>query len=270
MKIGSTIGRVSSNAANGIVDVVSGKKPIPNLDSPRAYRGIFVIGVLAFLASGWIIYRSVFGATAFRPANTNTTNTNTVAALTAEMKKLQTQDTDGDSLTDYDELYNFHTSPYLKDSDGDRIADNVEIQKNTDPNCPSGKTCEGFRPLTSITDAKGDLTPEFLRQALAAAGVPQATLDAADDTTLLKIYKQAIANSTTNSNTSSANRNVNISANANVSDTTTALTTLQNLSSEEIRQLLIENGVDATSLQGVDDATLRQIFIQAIQTTSNQ
>src|SRR2546427_13169559 len=48
-----------------------------------------------------------------------------------QMKKM---DTDHDGLSDYDELYVYHTSPYLEDSDSDGVADGVEVSRGTDPN----------------------------------------------------------------------------------------------------------------------------------------
>ena len=60
---------------------------------------------------------------------------------TATDVELKNKDTDGDSLSDWDELNNYKTSPYLEDSDSDGIKDAVEIQAGTDPNCPEGKNC---------------------------------------------------------------------------------------------------------------------------------
>ncbi len=42
-------------------------------------------------------------------------------------------DTDGDGLTDGDEVNLYHTSPLLADTDGDRIPDGVEVRTGTDP-----------------------------------------------------------------------------------------------------------------------------------------
>ena len=55
--------------------------------------------------------------------------------------KLQMEDTDHDGLSDYDELRNYGTSPYLPDTDSDTVKDKDEIDRGTDPNCPEGKVC---------------------------------------------------------------------------------------------------------------------------------
>ncbi len=45
-------------------------------------------------------------------------------------------DTDGDGISDGDEVKKYHTNPLLKDSDGDGVPDNVEIASGSDPNDP--------------------------------------------------------------------------------------------------------------------------------------
>ena len=54
---------------------------------------------------------------------------------------LKTKDTDGDGLSDWDELYFYKTSPYLEDSDSDGFSDKEEIDSDNDPNCPIGRDC---------------------------------------------------------------------------------------------------------------------------------
>jgi hypothetical protein len=44
------------------------------------------------------------------------------------------RDTDGDGLSDYDEVHNRHTNPLLADSDGDGYSDLVEVALGTDAN----------------------------------------------------------------------------------------------------------------------------------------
>ncbi len=56
-------------------------------------------------------------------------------AIEAEEQK--TKDTDGDGITDYDELYVYRTSPYLSDTDGDGFLDNEELASGNDPTISS-------------------------------------------------------------------------------------------------------------------------------------
>ncbi len=69
---------------------------------------------------------------------------NKVAADNANQAPLATsdnKDTDGDGLTDVQELTVYLTSPFLVDTDGDGISDQQEIKNSTNPNCPEGKQC---------------------------------------------------------------------------------------------------------------------------------
>ncbi len=60
-----------------------------------------------------------------------------------EIARQKAADTDNDGLTDYDELYVYKTSPYLSDSDSDGFDDKTEIFSSNNPNCPEGKDCAG-------------------------------------------------------------------------------------------------------------------------------
>jgi hypothetical protein len=51
------------------------------------------------------------------------------------------QDTDGDGLTNSQELTIYKTSPFLADTDGDGFSDGAEVKAGTNPNCPEGKQC---------------------------------------------------------------------------------------------------------------------------------
>lgn len=285
MSLGSIFRNLGRHTTDGIVGVTSGTTPVGALDSPRAFRLVAFFGVVAIILSGWLIYRNVFRITAL-PTVTNSSNLNIVAVATAKLEILKNKDTDTDGISDYDELYNTRTSPYLKDSDGDGFLDGTEVQSGNDPNCPQGAVCEGYRLLTSIVDASGNLTPEFLRKSLLSAGVPQAALDKTDDASLLKIYQEIVASqpvsntntvNTNSSNTGATNQGLASSLNVNgvgsIADPTNTSTTatsgltlaqLQNLDAAEIRQLLVDNGIDQATLSAVDDATLKQIYLESL------
>jgi hypothetical protein len=125
-------------------------------------------------------------------------------------------DTDGDGLSDWDELNRFGTSPYLKDSDADGYPDKVEIDTNNDPNCPRGQQCRigsTSSPPASAGGAFSDLAPtpppgsaattppdlanlapQQLRDLLLQTGeVTKAQLDQVDDATLMQMYLETLS-----------------------------------------------------------------------------
>lgn len=141
-----------------------------------------------------------------------------------DIAALKTKDTDGDGLSDYDELYVYKTSPYLTDTDSDGIPDNKEIQTGTDPNCPEGKTCDGSTqdlsntntdvPVFNAAPPPGSVTPlsstdieaqlrqavpvDKLRQLLVTqGGLTQAQVDQLDDATINQIYEETLKSVTT-------------------------------------------------------------------------
>ncbi|PIX62487.1 hypothetical protein CO057_00575 [Candidatus Uhrbacteria bacterium CG_4_9_14_0_2_um_filter_41_50] len=58
-----------------------------------------------------------------------------------DLLEQQNSDTDKDTLSDYDELYVYKTSPYLQDTDGDGYNDATEIATSSDPTCAAGADC---------------------------------------------------------------------------------------------------------------------------------
>lgn len=247
-----SLSRWRTKTADSAVAFTSGQQPVPALDTPHAYRLIVVVGIFAVVASGWFVIRTIRDVGtpfAYRNTSNKNSNVNTATTAVAELEKLKSKDTDSDTVSDYDELFSLNTSPYIADSDSDGVND----AKDAQPNCPSGKSCSGSPVLTTPTDGNGNLTPEFLRQALKQSGVAQSTLDALSDSDLQNLYKNVIQESAGGEN---GNGNTNA----------TSIDDLNNLTATEIRKLLVDSGVDATTLQNVDDATLRQIFLQGINT----
>lgn len=64
------------------------------------------------------------------------------------LDSLRLRDTDGDGLSDFDELFIYNTSPYLADTDSDGILDGQEVLQGTNPLCPKGQDCEVDISLT--------------------------------------------------------------------------------------------------------------------------
>lgn len=193
-------------------------------------------------------------------------NANRLSASEQELKKLndlKNQDTDADSLSDYDELYQYKTSPYLSDSDSDTYSDKQEIESGNDPNCPEGKECIQERVMVDSSNANIPLESAVeLRETLRKAGVPQTILDQTDDATLLEVYKDTLQKTQTNTNDDfSEFLNVKPFPNVNASS---SLDQLKNLNASEVREFLQQSGLDATVLDQVDDDTLMNIFNQSL------
>jgi len=136
-----------------------------------------------------------------------------------EQKKV---DTDGDTLSDYDELYVFKTSPYLSDTDSDGYSDDVEVFSSNDPNCPMGSDCsaasaeaaaDGTVDTTAMLEGVGvdvdqveslqtkeeimayftNMTTEQIRQMLVDSGVPQEKVDTLSDEEIKSLFDSSLA-----------------------------------------------------------------------------
>jgi hypothetical protein len=188
--------------------------------------------VLGFLSFGASIQRPIDIQVASEANGYQTPAQKDAAAQAA----LKTQDTDGDGLSDYDEIYVYHTSPYLKDTDSDGIDDKTEVTNGTDPNCPAGKQCAvvstGDASAGTTANASGTVPPP---SAATGADLLQAAngMSAADIRALLK--------------------------QANVPDANYA-----NLDDASLRKLFVD-----TVQQAIDDGTLEKILTPA-STTSAQ
>jgi hypothetical protein len=144
------------------------------------------------------------------------TNLSSAERDSAEIEALKKADTDGDGLSDYDELYVYHSSPYMRDTDSDGIPDGEEVRRGTSPTCQEGKDCL-FNPIAATANASSTaaaqapavdpaaaaapdqkidlsaLSPQELRDALVESGVPAAQLAGVSDEDLMKLVKQAQA-----------------------------------------------------------------------------
>ncbi len=147
--------------------------------------------------------------------NGGNVNANDIAAL-------KNKDTDGDGLSDYDELYVYHTSPYIKDSDSDGTPDGTEVKNGTDPNCPQGQDCGTPAPIVTNTPAATDgsdastaLVPDLntgtvpqasisdaaqIRQLLKDQGLTDDILNTIDDKTLVQMYNDSAGSVNANTN----------------------------------------------------------------------
>ena len=164
----------------------------------------------------------------------NSLGANNEATSTAAINLLKETDTDGDGLSDYAELYIYHTSPYLADSDSDGISDLKEIEQGTNPNCPLGKTCNGEGSNSNVS------------------------------TSTIPSFSQAPSLTNTINNTKITK------SNSVVSTSTLNKTALQKVLSGQadaatLRQVLISSGVaSAAQLKNISDQELLQSYKQTL------
>jgi hypothetical protein len=90
------------------------------------------------------------------------------------------KDTDGDGITDLDEINVTKTSPYLADSDSDGVPDGEELRLGTDPLCPEGQDC--YTPLgvaealpTASTSTRPEFTPSAPKPLIEVPTAPSQT-----------------------------------------------------------------------------------------------
>lgn len=165
-------------------------------------------------------------------------------------QKLRTQDTDGDGLTDYDELYVFRTSPFLEDSDSDGVNDGAEVAAESDPNCPAGKTCRQAKIFATGQQPDAGTAPT----AGSTGGANPAT-------------------GGTETTTGGTNTEAEAKVMAVIVETFGPLDTLtpdkikeglRTMSSNDLRTFLGKLGIPPTALAKADDATLRQLIEETL------
>ena len=181
---------------------------------------IFVCGLLAF---GLSVHRLRLNVTApFLVDKREIGNAKEIIGPTpAEEEAAQKRiDTDGDTLSDWDEVHVFQTNPNLRDTCGDGMPDSVRLTTGRGTGCSAGNETriekgvdiQTATPLTvpgilsgsaagisvpaasssaGVTETALPRDPSLIRKALQGK-VDEAKLDALSDQELLSLYDQAI------------------------------------------------------------------------------
>lgn len=160
-------------------------------------------------------------------------------------------DTDGDGISDVDELNLYFTSPYLEDSDSDGITDSEEIKNGTDPNCILGDRC--FRtasgeakileeaPKSQAITSGNQVTPEFLRAFLKENNVEMPLYENLTDEELMAEYRKV----------------------ANTKGYPQETGNVQDMSPQELRAFLVKNGMSQELVESFTDEEILQAVKEA-------
>ena len=211
----------------------------PNQAPPFSKNQKIASAVLAvfavFIIILWLVQlkKTITGPFAYQGGSEDQT---TITGTQNSDEALKTKDTDGDSLSDYEELYVYTTSPYLEDSDSDGISDGEEVRQGKDPNCPEGRNCAN----TGIVN--GD-------QSVVKPG--ENTQNNSTLNNLLNQFGVTPQQQTATAATSSSNTGVQPVLGNNMDAAT-------------LRQLLINNGMDKTVLDKISDQELMQSYQQML------
>lgn len=230
---------------------------------------LVIVGIATFVFSIFQITETIDSP--FKPKNSEVSETAflTDASQEEEIVQLKTKDTDNDGLNDFDELYIYKTSPYVRDSDSDGLLDDFEIESGSDPNCPKDQNCQisQVTPLekASIND-QGTISSEDLRTTLKDMGAPANLVDTMDDATLKQVYEQTLAETglTTDQVTGKSPSNLEELVPADTSSQAITIEALQSMTATQLRELLKQSGIDEATLSQVDDASLEAIYQQSL------
>jgi len=190
------------------------------------------------------------------------------------------KDTDGDGLSDKEELEVYGTSPYLADTDSDGYGDKTEVESGNNPNCPSGQDCFGGALVNPDADTttgtndfaypnvsgttgvptagnidpailQGTATPQQVRNLIVASGADAAIVAQLSDAEVMALYQQTLDSLAT--------------AGAIPSGTGgAAASQLEGLSGAQIRALLVQQGIDTSLIDGLTDDQLQQLFMESV------
>ncbi len=139
-------------------------RPAFSKEQKAAFGLLFVFGALGLVFGVFYLWKHI--AAPFAISYTGPRFMTSSEKESEELRLAKEKDTDGDTISDYDELQVFKTSPYLMDSDSDGIDDQTEIASGDNPSCPRGGACEN----ESDVIAGGSLSGSFLDETADAYG----------------------------------------------------------------------------------------------------
>jgi len=177
------------------------------------------------------------------------------------------KDTDGDGLSDFDELNTYATSPYLEDTDLDGVSDYDEMILGRDGEC-KGENCSTITPPkteSEFINFLGELDFQNMdfnsfKKALLSAGYEKNQVDLLTESEFNQM-KQMLTTNTTEINTSEDKKLTN--------EELQQVDALKKLSISEIRELMKKGGATEEQLNQFSDEELQQLYLQTLDEMSS-
>lgn len=201
-------------------------------------RVIFVIGILSIILGSWKI---IFGIkTSFVSSSIALRDKGAIIDGLNSLK-----DTDGDGISDQDEISIYGTSPYLADTNSNGISDYEEVILGKGNNCTDFLSCNASANL-SVVSASSSVFGEAINY----EDIKKQMLEAG--------YSEDIVNKLVPSKEESQN--------ASSSD----WERLKNLSAKEIRELLIQQGATEQELSPFSDEQIQSLYVESLNEKTSQ
>ncbi len=222
---------------------------------------LLFLGVLAIFLGYFQIRGTIYAPFKQIAQKTTLPNQEQITSIT----DLTEQDTDKDGLSDFDEKFVHQTSVYLVDTDSDSFTDKEEIDAKSDPlnkestpyHTPENPR-EEENPLEKTFSQEENVLEEISIQEIKdllinQAGLSREIVDKLDDKTLKELYNETKKETGIDLNELGAPSNQEPQ--------------FSDLDVSQMRQLLIEQGVDEKMLDSIDDETLKSMFLQSLGAT---
>ena len=193
---------------------------------------IFIIGILSVFLGFWRIIFGIKTSFVLSPIALKDKS-----AIVEGLNSLK--DTDGDRLSDYDEINIYKTSPYLVDTNSNEISDYDEVILGRGNNCSDFLSCNASANL-SVASASSSVFGE----AIDYGEIKKQMLDAG--------YSQDIVDKLVPASEEFQN--------ASTSD----WERLKNLPAKDIRALLIQQGATEQELSQFSDEQIQALYVESL------
>lgn len=216
-----------------------------------AIKVFFVVGIFAIILGLWQMIFKIKTTFVLSPTQLKDT-----AGMIANLNRLK--DTDGDGLSDYDELNTYNTSPYLVDTNSNGISDYDEIVLG------KGNSTSTISNVTNSSSINSNLQEQINSDIL------NMTLDQFKQELINDGYDKAVVDSLTQADFDQIKKQIlNKTSNTQTETSTVNLDSLKNLSASQIRQMLKDSGMTDDELGKLSDDQLKTLFEKSLEDAQN-
>lgn len=279
-------------------DIPTSQDPSPLGSSQKRLLGFLIVVVIVGVGlTFWQYFQNIndpFNRSRLLLASGQTENIDDLSAL-------ENTDTDGDGLSDLEEISIHQTSVYLADSDSDGLSDFAEVAKGSDPLCPEGQDCYSPSVLdqeavSSFAQLSGDLQASLddqtaanglqgadlaavlsqlpadqLRELLLQNGFPQDVIDQLSDEQLYELVTQTVSQEATTDTATPTTQpeqptaaETTQSVEINENNRQILLEQINQMTPTEVKNFLLQFGFDEATVNQTEPEELKATLLQLL------